>query len=197
MTNETNAPLFPRAEVEHRLPGRMRLRIAAKRGDAGFFRHAEERLAATPGVTRVRGNPLTGGILVEYDGSEEALLASARDQRLFSAALPPHPAPASRGGAREPRGRSGSPLDLAALGLAGTGLLQIARGRAVGSASENLWNAYGLYAVTRQALPAVLLAGFGVVQILRGEVLGSAVSLFLYAYSAHRMTRGQPTGTTI
>jgi hypothetical protein len=197
MTEEApgSMPPLARAVIEHRLPGRMRLRIAGKRGDAAFFRNAETRLAAAPGVSRVRASPLTGGILVEHGGDEEGLLGSARKEGLFAAALPPSgPSAVAWPVHREP---SGWPLQLAALGLSGAGVLQLTRGRAIGSASENLWNAYGLYATTRQKLPAALLASVGVLQVVRGEVLGSAISLFLYAYSAYRMGRGQATGTAI
>ena len=88
-----------------------------------------------------------------------------------------------RRGAR-PRPWISRPSDLPARGL-----LQLARGEIVGSASENLWNAYGLYAVTRNTLPSAFLIAFGLFQIARGEVLGSATSLFLYAYSARRLAQ--------
>jgi len=71
------------------------------------------------------------------------------------------------------------------------------RGEVVGSASENLWNAYGLYAVTRHTLPSALLIAFGLLQVARGEVLGSATSLLLYAYSAWRMAQHRAGQDTI
>jgi hypothetical protein len=76
--------------------------------------------------------------------------------------------------------------------LLGAALVQLVRGEVVGSASENLWNAYGLYAVTRQTMPSALLVAFGLLQVARGEVFGSATSLLLYAYSAWRMAQQQP-----
>ena len=176
-----------RAEIEHRIAGRMRLRVRARRGDAGFFRRVEDELARVPGVRGVRANPQTSGILIEHEGDEAAVLAAGRERGLFavepdSPASRPAPSPSAPGGAA-------SPLDLAAVGLAGAGLLQLARGEIVGSASENLWNAYGLYAVTRNTLPSAFLIAFGLFQIARGEVLGSATSLFLYAYSARRLAQ--------
>lgn len=194
MPDASGTTPLPRAEIEHRIPGRMRLRVPAKRGDAGFFQKAEAVLAGMPGVRSARADPRTAGILVEHDGDGVAVLAAAREQDLFAAVpdravrAPGRVQAEARSGAAS-AGLPASPLDIAALGLAGAGVLQFARGQVVGSASENLWNAYSLYAVTRQALPSAFLVAFGLLQIARGEVLGSATSLFLYAYAARRMAQ--------
>jgi hypothetical protein len=90
-----------------------------------------------------------------------------------------------------------SPLNLVALGLTAAGVLQLARGKVVGSASESLWNAYGLYVMTREAWPLAVLVPFGVFQIARGEALGSATSLFLYAFSARRMAQRRSAVDTV
>ncbi len=196
MPDAAVAPDLPVAEIEHRIPGRLRLRLRAQRGDTPFFQRAETGLARLPDVRRVSANPLTGSILIEHGGADDApVLAAARDQGLFTAAAPPPsqalavrilaPSSSEPGPAAVPS----SPLDLAAIGFAAAGLLQLARGQVVGSASENMWNAYGLYVVTRQAMPSIMLVAFGLLQIARGEVLGSATSLFLYAFSARRMAQ--------
>lgn len=193
------APL-PQAGIEHRIPGRMRLRVPARRGDAVFFAQAEAALIGAAGVRGVWTNPRTASILVEHDGDGTALLEAAREQELFAAAAPGEMTqvqPAAQRAGAAAAGPPSSLLDLAAFGLAGAGLLQLARGQVVGSASENLWNAYGLYAVTGKALPTTLLVAFGVFQVARGELLGSATSLFLYAYGARRMARHQAAEETI
>lgn len=184
------------AEIEHSLPGRLRLRVRAKRGDRRFFDQTAAALAALHGVRAVRGNPVTASLLIEHDGDEAAVLASARERHLFETA-PPTRAAVPRSGSAVAGERSVAPLDLAALGLGAAGLLQLARGRVLGSASENLWNAYGVYAATRQARVAAGLVALGLLQIVRGEILGSAVSLFLYALSARRMARGAATKDTV
>jgi hypothetical protein len=197
-TVDINPPL-PAAEIVHRIPGRMRLRVPAHQHDNAFFQRAEQTLAGITGIRRVRANPRTGSLLVEHDGIETAVLAAARDLGLFTAAPParsmpvPHANPSTSKGAM----LGASPLNLVALGLAGAGVMQLARGEVVGSASENLWNAYGLYAVTRQRWPLAFLVPFGLLQILRGEVLGSAISLFLYAFSARRMAQHRPVEDTV
>jgi hypothetical protein len=197
--NEATPQSQLRAEIEHRIPGRLRLRIRAKRGDDAFFRRIEAELAATPGVISVRGNARTGGILLEYGGDEAAVLAAARVHGLW-VAEPPHQFVAARPVPAwpAPTGPLPSALDMAALGLLGAALVQLVRGEVVGSASENFWNAYGLYAVTRRTMPSALLVAFGLLQVARGEVFGSATSLLLYAYSAWRMAQQQPaTAATV
>lgn len=180
------APLPP-AEIEHRLAGRMRLRLRAKRGDAEFFRRLEAGLARIPGVRSVRASATTGGVLIEHGGDDAGILSAAKEQALFEAAPPARPPAPFTGTAAELPGS----LDLAVAGLAGAGLLQLARGKIVGSASENLWNAYSLHAITKESRLAVLLVAFGLLQIVRGEVLGSATSLFLYALSARQIAQRQ------
>jgi hypothetical protein len=183
-----DAASLPLAEIEHRLPGRMRLRLRGKRGDAAFFQLLADRLASMEGVRAVRTNPGTASLLVEHEGGDAALLDAARERKLFEAAPRGKPLAES---APLSASRAPAPLDLAAIGLAGAGLVQAARGQIVGSASENLWNAYGLYAATGRRGMSLLLVGFGLFQIARGEVLGSATSLFLYALSARRMAGHQ------
>lgn len=187
-----DAALLPLAEIEHRIPGRMRLRLRERRGDAAFFERLAEGLGSVEEVRAVRVNPDTASLLVEHEAEDSALLEAARRRRLFEAA-PAKP----RSQARKAPVRAPAPLDIAATGLAAAGLVQLARGRIVGSASENLWNAYGLYQATRQPGISLLLVAFGLFQIARGEVLGSATSLFLYALSARRMAGRQQVEGTI
>ncbi len=49
-----DTPPLPLAEVEHRIPGRMRLRVRMRRGDAGFFERTAS-LGRVPGVRGVLG----------------------------------------------------------------------------------------------------------------------------------------------
>ena len=183
--------LLPAAYIEHELPGRLRLRVPSRRGHRGFFADAGQHIAGMAGVHRVQANPLTGGLLVEHAADTAAVAAFAREHGLFdlrSRAV----APRTRGVV--PAGAPSvlpHPMSLAALGLAGAGVVQFARGQVLGSASESLWNAYSAQAVLRQPVLAAGLAGLGLVQLARGPVLGSAVSLFLYALNARRLARGQ------
>jgi len=173
----------------------MRLRVRVHLGDTAFFDRVAASLTHEPGIRAVRVNPHTASILVEYDGDEAAILAGAKTQRLFETAAPVLGGASAAFGAIPPSSSGAitlSKLDLAAAGLTTAGVLQLLRGQVVGSASENLWNAYGLYTVTQQAPPSIFLVAVGLLQIVRGEVLGSAISLFLYAFSARRMAQHQP-----
>lgn len=185
-----------RATIEHRIPGRVRLRIPDRRGDAGFFNRAVAQLSGWPGIDSVRANPMTGSILVHHAGESAGWLSQARAEGLFEA-IEPSRAVALRAASAGVTRPLPSPLDVAATGLAAAGALQVARGQVVGSASENLWNAYGLWVATRRPWAPVVLCAFGLFQLARGEALGSATSLFLYAYSARRMARHLAAEDTI
>jgi hypothetical protein len=193
--SEQARPPIP-AIIEHRMSGRMRLRIHSKRGDVGFFQRAARELSGWPGIRTVKTNPYTGSILVEHTGDETAWLRQAREGGLFDA-MRPAPSVPAMALPRLPSLSGASPLNVAAVGLAAAGTLQVARGNLLGSASENLWNAYGLYAVTKRPWASAMLCVFGLLQLARGEALGSAVSLFLYAYSARRMARQLAVRETI
>jgi hypothetical protein len=190
--SEPSTPL-PIAEIEHRLPGRLRLRLASRRGDAAFLASIAERLARLPGVRSLRANPRTGSILIEHDGAAEALGELAKEQGVLQIAPPAPPVPRSSGGAGHRTVRV-PPLSVVAAGLAGLGLYQAARGRLVGSGTGTLWKAFGAYAYLNRPRLAAALAGFGLYRLARGPALGSAVSLFYYAISAHHMARQRNDG---
>lgn len=183
------------ATIEHRIAGRVRLRIPERRGDASFFARAAGLMATWPGIQGVQANPLTGSLLVRYNGDSADWLRRAQAEGLFEAVEPVREMTVLKQGA--PARPPLSPLHVAATGLAAAGVLQVARGQVIGSASENLWNAYGLWVVTRRPWASALLCGFGLLQLFRGEVLGSATSLFLYAFSAQRLARHLAAEDTI
>ncbi|MCS6892242.1 MAG: hypothetical protein NZN45_11560 [Rhodovarius sp.] len=92
----------PAALLVHRLPGRLRLRLPALRGDAAGMAALSARIAALPGVSRAEASALTGSLVLFHDGPTESLLAQAEAAGLFalrrgdapSAAPQPGPAPA-------------------------------------------------------------------------------------------------------
>lgn len=183
---ETSTPL-PLAEVVHHLPGRVRLRVDSRRGDAAFFANVAKRGAQIPGVRAIKANPRTGSLLVEYDGAPDALLRLAREHGVLRIASPaPRAVPRM---ARSRRFVRVQPLSVAAAGLAGLGLFQATRGRLLGSATENLWNAYGAYAQMNRKRIAATLAVLGLYQLATGRVLGSGASLLYYALSARDIVR--------
>jgi Heavy metal associated domain 2 len=65
-----SASLPPRdIEIVHQLPGRLRIRAAWLKGDAGAGEEVKYRLAQIAGVKAVRANASTGSLLVEYDAA--------------------------------------------------------------------------------------------------------------------------------
>ena len=178
----------PEAHIVHALPGRTRLIVPARRGDAAFFADRGAALARLPGVTATGPNPRAGSIVVHHQGDFASVAAAAEAAGLLRvAALRARVAPRSR---RRPR--RVPPMMLAAGGLAGLGAVQVLRGRIAGNAVEALWNAY--QARRRLGMPRLsrLLVGVGLLQLARGEVLGPGVSLLFYALVARQMARSVP-----
>jgi copper chaperone CopZ len=66
----------------HHLPGRLRLRSTALKGNARVGEDVIARLADIAGIRSVRANPETGSLLVEYD---PAVIAPDRIAELFAA----------------------------------------------------------------------------------------------------------------
>jgi hypothetical protein len=172
------------AVIEHAIPGRMRLRFRAERGDSAFFERLSAAIGGDPEVDRVVTNPTTGSILVFHSGNPEEIT-----KRAGVAVLP-------RAGGRNgkahrvhlPSGRAlPSPRTVAFTALA---LYQLARGRLAGSASEQLW-----YATRARALPnpafATGLLGLAAVQAFRGRWLAPASSFLRYAMITE-MARRRP-----
>jgi hypothetical protein len=52
------------AYIAHECTGRIRLKVPARRGDAGFFQSLAARVASTAGVVGVEANAATGSILI-------------------------------------------------------------------------------------------------------------------------------------
>lgn len=147
--------MLPHAEITHNSPGRLRLRIRARRGRADYFAGIEEKLVQCPGIERVVTNPVTGSVLLEPASDLAALVTFTEVQQLFQLAQEPVlMAPltqqvAERFGALngELRKFSGGGIDLGALGFIGLvtfAAVQLQRGHVLGPASTLLWYAAGL-----------------------------------------------------
>ena len=60
------------AHVRHHLPGRLRLKVPAAKGDPAWFQHLQRTLLGLPGLTQVEINPITGSVLLHYDAERHA-----------------------------------------------------------------------------------------------------------------------------
>jgi hypothetical protein len=185
--NETDRPF---AYVAHRVPGRARINVPARRGDAAFLGGVAARLGAAPPVAAAIANPRTGSIVLRHEGPLEPILAEASTVVRFGAAPP---AVRATPRARAPRRMAMlpfSPLQGAAVGFAALAALQLARGRVTGSAAEHFWAAHNALRTLRGPGIALALAGIGAIQLARGQVLSPAVSLLFYAAQARQQARG-------
>ncbi|MBH5397556.1 hypothetical protein HZZ13_07080 [Bradyrhizobium sp. CNPSo 4010] len=170
--------MTPIATIQHQIPGRLRLRISARRGDVSFFQGIVQALSQLPGVDKLDAIPLTGSIIIRHSGPAQPIAAAATEQGLFE--IGPEepkdaPAPSSR---RRPYAGLRS---TAATGLSGLALFQVARGQLTGNAAENFWNAYGAQRILGRPEIAAGFMLLGLAQVLRGQLLGSASSLFFYS----------------
>jgi hypothetical protein len=91
--------MAPLARLAHSLPGRKRVKIDEKRGDAAYFATPEKELTGCHGVVAVETNPLTGTALISHATEDTSLWDYAIEHELFhlganetAARTPPHPA---------------------------------------------------------------------------------------------------------
>ena len=76
--------MIPKAHISHRMAGRVRLKIPAKKGDIRYFQLAEQAFKGCAPVQDVSSNPATGSMLIEFSGKADAVLAFAENKQLFT-----------------------------------------------------------------------------------------------------------------
>jgi Heavy metal associated domain 2 len=52
--------------IHHHLPGRLRLRVPAGKGEERELREISSAIARSPGINQVEYNPITGSVLIQY-----------------------------------------------------------------------------------------------------------------------------------
>ncbi len=170
---------MPPVIVEHVLPGRIRLRFPDRRRDTAFFEQIISLLSQHPAVEEARANPLTGSLLVRHSGPIEELAGIAVQTGLIGAdtlaELMKRPMPTGSWA----RLFVGQGQQLPTVALALLGVLQMARGRIFGPASELFWHTRELWQRGRP-FPALGLALLGLIQLSRTNLFGSATSLLFY-----------------
>jgi hypothetical protein len=149
---------LPQASVCHRSAGRLRIRIASRRGDADYFAKVVKDLSGLRQVTHLAANPLTGSVLLLGELLDAGEVdAHARARGLFHL-LDPAEAPGVplmhslvqpvAGVDRSLRAVSGGKVDLRSaifLALLGTGIYELVRGRfSAPPWYTAFWYAFGL-----------------------------------------------------
>jgi hypothetical protein len=125
---------LPPAELAHAMPGRTRLRLPDRRGDAAFFASIASGLSSLPGVYKVETRPLTGSVLVQHFSTLESLTEAARNSGLFNiGAISAAPKP-------EPK-VTFDPKLFVAFALAGLAIWQMSREKVAPPALTLLWYA--------------------------------------------------------
>lgn len=153
------------ARIVHQMPGRLRLAMTERRGDAAYFGELARQLAALDGVRHVRSNPPAASVVVEFEGALEALMAGLRASGLLAFDAPAKRAPMLDAGGTAPTqlvsGRELNPMFMAGLGFALFGLLQSLRGRVEVPAMTAFWYAASTFQQARGQMPLAPPPGNG------------------------------------
>jgi hypothetical protein len=179
--------MTPVAHIEHKLPGRVRLRIPSRRGEVAFFEKVVRALSGHPAIWEIAASPLAASLTLHYSEPLQDIAAAAAQLALFEITQPKS---ATGEGDPTPAGGSGGDGGLAsslAAGLSGLGLYQVCQGNVVGSAVESLWLAFNARAALGRPNLAMAFVAIGVRQFLKGELFGSAASLFFYALILYQL----------
>jgi hypothetical protein len=173
--------MIPVANIEHQLPGRVRLRVPSKRGDVSYFERAVKELSRHPAVLELAASPLTGSITLLHSEPLEAIMETAAHLLSFEAGGS-KPGVKGREAKRIERLTRGASLaSQVAAGLTGLSLFQTARGNVAGNAVESFWLSFNAQRMLGRPDLGVVFAAAGVWQMLQGQFLGSATSLFFYS----------------
>lgn len=147
-------------QIAHQTVGRVRIDLPAKRGDAAYFSTLSQQIAGLDEVLAVRTNPITGSLIIEYDGPFDALLHRFDDMAIDILAQP-----------------------------ARTGSVAAAR-QAAAQDSALPYRLVSGRTLHPMVLVGLAFGALGLVQVARGQVLVPALSAFWYAARAFRLAKG-------
>lgn len=151
--------MLPHARILHRMPGRVRLRIASRRRDTEFFQQLKTALEAHEAIELVTVNPVTGTVLILGPGADADIAALAEERNLFR--IPPS----------EPS-QDAAQIALQAASRLDERLRAATHGR-----------------INAPALIFLGFAAAGAYQILKREILPPAATLLWYAFEVARYRR--------
>ena len=152
------------AHIAHESVGRLRLKVPACRGNAGYFQEAVGVLAEMPGVSHVQANPVTASILLLHSLEVANIGEFAEQHQLFR--LDPEPS-----------------IGLPAAARVSAELRKI---------DHTLFEATRGQTDFRTVAFLVLLA-LAAHQAVRGNVMAPAVTLVWYALASLRLFGGTET----
>jgi hypothetical protein len=76
--------MIPDAVIAHASTGRLRIRIASKKGDVAALKSYGDQLASCPGILSIEVNPSTGSILLLHQTTVHEISEYVRSKDLFS-----------------------------------------------------------------------------------------------------------------
>lgn len=151
---------LPPASVCHESAGRLRIKIASCRGDAGYFEKVVKSLSGLRKFATLSANPHTGSLLFTGDNLDTGKIAAySREHALFELTTAQTPSPPIMHSLVQPvasidrslRTVTGGKIDLPTgifLGLLGSGIYQLARGRfSAPPWYTAFWYAFGLFSM--------------------------------------------------
>jgi len=137
------------AVIVHRIPGRVRLRIAGKRGNGAYFSALSAKLAGSDAISNVKTNPATGSVVVEFSGSLNALVEQLKLHDVYTSSeqsSPERPPALARNALRMNlftivSGRNINPLFMVSSLFALIGVVQTLRGKILIPSLSGFWYA--------------------------------------------------------
>lgn len=143
----------------------MRLRVADRRRDTGYFEMAATRLVGCPGVISVEANAFSGSVLIRHDTVDQAILERGIAQGVFVVDRDPPTAVS----------RPPSERWLSSLAAVNRGFVAASEGRGdIGT------------------LIAGMFIVVAVIQATRGQIAMPAISALWYAIRALSISRNWP-----
>jgi hypothetical protein len=148
---------LPEASISHQSADRLRIKLASRKGDAGYFTNVVKSLSGLRKFKHLAANPLTGSVLFigeSLDAGEIAAYAS--EHKLFHLIMADPPSLPVMHSIIQPvasidrslRTITGGKIDLPSgifFALLGTGIYQLARGRfIIPPWYTAFWYAFGL-----------------------------------------------------
>lgn len=146
------------AIVAHQIPGRVRLRIPARRGDTDYFAQLSDACSHLDTVEKVKANPSTGSLVVEFNDAAASLLEQIRHVGLIIEHAPTEDTDrrmiATEAGHAFPlnlvTGREINPMFMIGSLLAMLGIVQAARGKIMAPSLTLFWYAMDAYRQSRK-----------------------------------------------
>ncbi len=75
--------MLPNAIIQHQIKNRVRLSIPSQQRNSEFFKRVKEEMTRCQEVRQIYSNPLTGTLLILYDGKSSQISEFAIEKKLF------------------------------------------------------------------------------------------------------------------